>query len=126
MTDIKKDYPKPQQVGQLSFKIINLLKINYKPQKIFIGRTNIKHIKKRHPEEFEQYLQRISDIIANPDYVGQNPRQGSIEYIKVFEHNVLVAVRASKSGTLFVRSMYTITEAKLKRYLTSNRLVKVQ
>ncbi len=74
---------KPQEVGYLTARVIELLKIEYPPQAIYIGRTNIKHIRKKHPQIFHKYLQQIPEIISNPDYVGQNPRQEGFEYIKV-------------------------------------------
>lgn len=47
-----------------------------------IGDSNIEHIKNIHPYEYEQYFPRIEEIISEPDYVGKNPKDDSINYVK--------------------------------------------
>jgi hypothetical protein len=58
-------------------------------------------MKKSHPADYERYGDRINIIIDSPDYVGINPKDSSIEYVKEFvvdgEH-VKVAVRVTGSG----------------------------
>lgn len=126
MSKIEKNYKGIQSVGILSEKVIKLLGLNCKPQNIFIGPTNIAHMKKEHPECFDKYFDKIPEIIAHPDYVGRHPSKGSIEFIKTYREHVLVAVRASMSGVLFVRSLYLINPKKLERYLRSGTTFKVR
>ena len=40
-------------------------------------------------------MTRIEDILEEPDYVGINPNEKSecLEYIKVFDENILVAIK---------------------------------
>ncbi len=48
-----------------------------------------KHVKKKH-KDCLKYLEFISDIITNPDYVGINPNEpDSLEFVKIFEDNIL-------------------------------------
>ena len=65
---------------------------------IFIGESNIEHIKKRHPYEYDKYFSDISTIIATPDYIGINPSDSSIAFVKEYKLNseyVKVAVRVT-------------------------------
>ena len=98
-------------------------------QPIFISEGNVEHIKNEHPIEYEMYFSELSNILSNPDYVGVHPNGRSIEYLKFFgdgPERILVAIRATKRGTLFVRSLYYITEEKFNSYIDSGTIKKVQ
>ncbi len=62
----------------------------------------------------------IADIIREPDYIAKHPLKPSIEYIKVFTEkngdHVLVVVRASGSGTLFIRTLFVMDSKKVAKY----------
>ena len=71
-------------------------------------------------------MDKLPEIISNPTYVGVHPSQGGIEFIKRFDENVLVAVRASKKDVLYVRSMYCVTEGKIEKYLNEGTIKKIK
>jgi len=110
-----------KKVGKVSKKVIDILGLDYDEEKsIFIGDSNIEHMKRQHLADYEKYGKNIIDIIENPTYVAKNPNQGSIEYIKEYKINndfVLVAVRISNKGTMFVKTLFTMTEKKKNIYL---------
>lgn len=98
-------------------------------QPIFISEGNEEHIKKDHPIEYEKYFSELSNILDDPDYLGVHPNGRSIQYFKFFgdgPERVLVAVRATNKGKLFVRSLYSVTEEKFNGYLESGTLKKVK
>lgn len=109
------------QIGEINKKVIELLKLEYKEGiPIILGDTNIEHMKRRHFEDYIKYGKDIQNIIKNPTYVAKNPNQGSIEYIKEYKINnefVLVAVRISNKGTMFAKTLFTMTERKKNIYL---------
>lgn len=121
------------KVGVIKEEVLNLctsgkltLTLN---QPIFISDGNEDHIKKNHPIEYEKYFSKLGDIIDNPDYLGIHPSGGSIQYFKLLgdgPDRVLVAVRATNGGKLFVRSLYSVTEEKFNSYLKSGTLKKVK
>ena len=98
------------RVGELNSRVIDILNLLFiVGTSIYIGEENIKSIKKKHPKDYEKYGKEIKNIIANPTYLAKHPKKNSIEYIKVFKEGedfVLVAVRASGSGIMFVRSIF--------------------
>jgi phage-Barnase-EndoU-ColicinE5/D-RelE like nuclease3 len=116
---------KIQTVGYLRQDIIDLLGIPLPAKEILMYPGAIKHMKKR-PEHFEMYFQRIPDIINNPDYIGVHPSElNSIEFVKVLEGNVLVAVKLDPKGYLYLSSMYELTPSKVPKRLKSGRLIQV-
>ncbi len=82
-----------------------------------------KHVLKRHPLDI-QYLEKISEIIVSPDYIGQNPKEpNSIELIKSYSDDVQIAIKLdSKNNYYFVASLYQITKKKINNRLFSGRL----
>ena len=116
-----KDY-----VGKLNDEVIEMLDLPYENRDIFIGGTNKKHIMKRHKKEFDNYIDKIPEIIESPTYVGVHPSRGGIEFIKEYDENILVAVQASNRDILFVRSMYMITEDKINKYLKNGTIKNMQ
>lgn len=110
-----------KQIGMVNYKVIELLDLNYKEElPIFLGDSNIEHMKKQHFEDYEKYVEDIKNIINNPTYVARNPNQDSIEYIKEYKIDnafVLVAVRISSKGTMFAKTLFTMTERKKNIYL---------
>lgn len=118
-----------KNVGKLNNKVIKLLNLSITEElPIILTESSIEHIKSNHEEDYLMYGSKIKDIINNPTYIARNPKQGSIEYIKEYKVNnseyVLVAVRASSKGQMFVRTMFKMTMKKINTYLNSGYAVK--
>jgi hypothetical protein len=95
---------------------------------IYLGRSNIAHMQRRHPADYAKYGQYIPQILAAPDYVGINPSDGSIEYVKDFQVNgefVKVAVRLSQGGVLYARSLYVLNPNRVQNFSRKGTLKKV-
>ena len=118
-----------KEVGWLSKQVIDKLGISGIPinTPIFIGSSNIKHMLTTHPVDYNKYKDNISEIINNPDYGYLNVSDNSIELIKDFVNNsehVRTAIRISNNNKLFLRTLFTITDKKLKNYIKSKKLIK--
>ncbi len=116
-------------VGNLSQRVISLLGLSLQDQQpIYLGSSNISHMMSRHPADYAKYGQFIPQILASPDYVGQNPADGSIEYVKDFQINgeyVKVAVRLSGGGALYARSLYVLNPKRVQNFIRKGTLKKV-
>ena len=104
-----------EKVGEISEEVKTALGLEFAVgTPIYIGPTNIEHMEREHPVEFECFFECLPQIISAPDYVGLNPKDGSIEYIKTFStcagKHLKLAVRISKDNFLFARSLYEIFE----------------
>lgn len=118
----------PIQVGTVSANVVAALGLNIPVNTpIFIGGSNITHMKSKHPNDYAKYGQYINTILACPDYVGVNPNDNSIEYVKEFVINndfVKVAVRVSQSGNLYARSLYVLNPNRVKNFVANGTLKK--
>ncbi len=115
------------KVGVYQEKFNILLEISLPISDIYLYPGVKKHIKKNH-SDYIQYFDRISDIISMPDFIGKHPKiESSIEFIKVFDENILVSVNLDKkNGYLYVSSLYDVKQGKIERRLNSGRLVKFE
>ncbi|WP_461207642.1 PBECR3 domain-containing polyvalent protein [Clostridium sp. DL1XJH146] len=117
-----------KKVGELSKKIIDEFNLTLlEGQPILCGKSNIDHMKNKHPESYRIYGDKISEIINSPDFIAKHPNKKSIEYIKVFKNKkddyVLVAVRASGNNRLFVKTLFIMDTEKVEKYRKKNALV---
>jgi hypothetical protein len=116
-----------RKVGEINQRVIELLGLDIEVgTAIFMGKSNVVHMQKNHPQDYKTYHRHIPDIIAAPDYVGVNPNDDSIEYVKIFEVDnnfVKVAVRVSDSGNFYARTIYARELDKLEKFIESGSLV---
>ena len=117
------------EVGKVSARVIALLGLSADvDQPIYLGDSNIAHMKSRHPGDYAKYGPLIPLILSTPDYVGQNPSDGSVEYVKDFQVNgefVKVAVRLSGSGVFYARSVYVLNPNRVQNFIQKGTLKKV-
>ncbi len=111
-----------KQIGTINKKVIKLLGLNYNEElPIFLGESNIIHMKRQHPKDYKKYGNKIVDIVNNPTYIARNPKQDSVEYIKEYKIEndfVLVAVRVTNNGVMFARTLFIMTDKKKHQYLS--------
>lgn len=116
-------------IGTISQKIISAFNLPCPANTpIMIGDTNIDHMKDTHPIDYHRYGPHIEEIILSPDYVGLDPKNNSVDYVKEFVINgneyVMVAVRVSNSGKYFARSLFVTDKGKIDRFLAKGTLKK--
>lgn len=120
---------KPKKIGIISSKVITALELKIEQgESILLGDSNIEHMKKKHPEAYEKYGKEIPLILGNPDYVGINAKDGSIEYVKEYridDEYVKVAVRVSGNKKYFARSIYVLNKTRVKNFIAKGTLKKL-
>lgn len=125
MYDAKRGF-KMKIIGYISKDVIKTLGLNISPDTpVFIGESNIEHIKNRHPYEFDKYYKDISIIINSPDYVGINPKDDSILFVKLYNvdgEDVRVAVKIASGGKYFARTLHSLSTCNAERYLEKGTL----
>ena len=122
---------KVDKIGKFSKKIIDLLNLNIPENtEIYIGNQNREHMEKKHSHDYYYYHHLLPNIISNPDYVGIEPKNNSIEYIKEVSIDpsviIKIAIRVSSNGKYFVRTMYNISDYKIQSALNKGYLFKVE
>ena len=118
-----------KQIGIFSEKVVSLLSLDIEAgTPIFIGRHNEQHIRDRHPAEYDLYYSRIEEIIDSPNYVGKDPKTGSIDFVKTFQTGteyVQVAVRINASGIFVARTLFLLATYNAERYIRQGTLIKL-
>lgn len=119
-----------KKVGTVSKEVIEILGLDNVTvdTPIYLGDSNIEHMRLRHLNDYLKYGADISMIINNADYVGINISDGSIEYVKEYKINdefVKVAVRVSKGNVFYARSIYVLNKNRVKNYIAKNTLKKI-
>lgn len=118
-------------IGNLNKKVIELLNLHIQENtKIIIGQDKIKYTEKhKHKfssyDEYKKHIEMTPEIINSPDYVALHPNGESIEFIKIIDEIILVAVRVRQHGNLWVKSVFPITQAKLDIYIKSGTAKKL-
>lgn len=117
-------------VGIISDKIQRLLGCTIPgDEKIYLGQSNIAHMKARHWEDYQKYGSCIPEILRLPDYIGRNPADDSIEYVKEFKIDneyVKVAVRVASSGKYYARSLYVLNHNRVHNFIKKGTLKRVE
>jgi len=115
-----------KMVGQISSDVIRVLGLDADSgTPIYMGESNIQHMMQRHPNDYIKYGDKIPDILNHPDYVGTNPSDGSIEYVKEFlidGEYVKVAVRISGTGKYYARSLYVLNPNRVRNFIAKGTL----
>ena len=110
-----------KKIGVFSAQIIEILELN-------IPAGTPIYIADSHPDDFAQYGSELNNIIANPDYVGKNAKDNSIEFTKEYYINgeyVKVAVRISTHNIYYARSMYVLNPKRVKNFIAKGTLKKL-
>lgn len=119
-----------KRIGFFSSSVIRTLGLDIPAgTPIYVADSNIEHMKTSHPEDYEKYGSELQNIIANPDYVGKNTKDGSIEFTKEYFINgeyVKVAVRVSAQNTYYARSMYVLNSNRVKNFIEKGTLKKLK
>jgi len=116
------------KVGEISQRVIDLLGLSVDAgTPIYLSTSNIEHMVNSHPHDFESYGMDLENILNHPDYVGTNPKDNSIEYVKLYlvqnKEYIKVAVRVSTSGNYFARSLYSRDVSKMERFIKKGYLL---
>jgi len=115
------------KVGEYNKQFNEILNINITAKDIFRSNGLLTHLMKHNHPECIQYLDKIPEIIENPDYIGVNPNEKgkSVELIKRYENNILMGLKVdTKTNTLYISTLYSLQESKLQIRLNSGRIKK--
>ena len=113
-------------VGQYTTEFNKYLDYDMDEADIFCSSGLKVHIEKRHPD-CVKYLSLLPQLIKAPDYIGINPNEIGIsfELVKVFDNNIQIGIKLDcNNDYMYVATLHTITDAKLKHGIKNGRLKK--
>lgn len=70
--------------------------------------------------DFDDYVKRIPEIVNEPDYIGVRDKDNSLQFIKQYNDNILVAVRVNTKGNLSLRTLYPVSDGQISDYIKKN------
>jgi len=115
-----------QLVGIIPDCIIKHYSLQCNSYEVYMPPGVLKHLKKKgHWNDFVTYHQDIPNMIANPDYAGQNPKEpGTVEIYKIVNDHVLLPIKLNADSGLFLSSFYILDNgaAKIIKRLRSGRI----
>lgn len=118
-----------KQIGRFSERIIKTLDLDIPVgTPIYIADSNIEHIKNRHPYEYDKYFNDIENILKSPDYVGINPKDKSISFVKEYFVNsefIRVAVRITSNQNSYAKTLHLLSTYNAERYIQKGTLIKL-
>ena len=112
-------------VGKHNKRINDILGLNLDELDIFRSSGLIAHLLKRKHYSAIKYLDKIPDIIQNPDYVGINPNENGVSYelVKQIKDHFVLGIKLESNGKyLFVSTFHRIAEKDVNKQLNSGRL----
>lgn len=114
-----------QLVGCVPKCIIDYYSIQCAGLDVYMPPGVLKHLKKRgHWQDFITYHQDIPNMISNPDYAGQNPKEtDSVELYKVINDHIILPIKLNTNG-LFLSSFYILDNGadKIQKRLNNQRI----
>lgn len=111
------------EIGIFLKKYNQILNTNFPILPIYKSEGLKIHVQKKHSNCLK-YIEHISEILVNPDYIGSKDEH-SVELIKKFDDNILLALNLDiKNQYFYVASLYNITESKINNRLNSGHLKK--
>lgn len=117
-------------IGKINKKISTKLNLSELENKsVYIGESNIEHMKNSHPDDFRKYFNCLGEILNDPDYARINKKDSSIELVKKFLINneyVKLAIRISLTGILYARSLYVLNPQRVERFIEKGTLQKIK
>ncbi|MCI8352423.1 MAG: hypothetical protein HFJ58_02205 [Clostridia bacterium] len=98
------------------------------PRNIVLTAERIYHCEKHKSQykdenSYNNSIESIPAIIKEPDFIGFNNSNNSIQYVKKLEDTTLVAVRISYKGALKLRTVFPLTEFDLNKKIASKKLI---
>lgn len=116
-----------EQIAVITQEVIDALGLDCSPSTpIYLGDYNIEHMKESHPADYNKHERHIEEILNNPEYVGINPTDESIEYVREYKNEnaeyVKVAVRVALSGDYYARSLYSLRPARVESFIKKGTL----
>ncbi|MCD7906028.1 MAG: hypothetical protein LUG24_10875 [Clostridiales bacterium] len=114
------------KVGKYNLDFNDILGLDIEELDIYRPKGLYAHMKKRNHDRCLKYIDKIPEIVENPDYIGVNPNEKggeSLELIKKYKGNVLVGIKLDKNNNhLYVSTMYAVQDSKIERRLFSGRI----
>ncbi len=112
-------------VGRYKAEYNDILQTDIPLVKIYYSKGLKAHLINKKHFDCIKYIEKLEEIIKNPDYIGINEYEHgkSFEIVKVFEDTILVGIKFNETQNyLYVSTIYRVHPSKLARRLHSGKI----
>ena len=108
-------------VGKISYDIYKPLTPNMTNNEVVISDTQIDHVMKRHPADYEAYLEYMAECVSDPDYVIASNKPNTAIVLKELEVEgkmvkVILRLQTTSDPVGYKNSIITFQHIEKKRY----------
>ena len=118
-------------LGNLNWEIYQSITDRYVTNEVVITEEQLRHIKKRHQEAYQDVLHYLKETLDSPDYIFKDSHPDTGLVIKEIRREAMIFLLVLKIATSSGKSGYKnsvisgwrITEKRLKNYLRNKKLI---
>ena len=118
-------------IGKIDREIYRCISGNIVTDEVIITDVQIKHIKERHPNDYEQFSKYFAEIIAEPDYILEANRPNTAFEKKKIEiekmhFQLILRLKTSSDPQNYKNSIITflkIDQRKWEKYLRNKKIL---
>ncbi len=113
-------------IGKINVEIYKCVSEDIVSDEVIITENQITHIRERHPNAYEHYNDRFSEIVAKPDYILEANKPNSALILKQFQSEngytkTVLRLQTSLDNPEYKNSIITFVEINEREW---NRLIK--
>lgn len=118
-------------VGKIDLKIYRCVTQDITTDEVIITDAQIKHIKERHPQDYEKYHSFIRQIISEPDYILEANKPNTAFVLKKVSENgqnyqLILRLKTSTDIASYKNSVITflkVDDKKIAKYLRNKKIL---
>lgn len=112
------------EIAHFNTKLNPILGTQFEAFKIYKSKGLLTHLIKRKHFVAAKYIDDLSQIIINPDYVGYYNE--NIELVKIFKDNIFISIKLDvKKSKYYVATVFDVKQSKIDSYIKNGRWKKV-
>lgn len=114
-------------IGTINISKLSLLCDNITTDEVIITFKQIEHIENQRKGLYDQYKNKLFEIIANPDYILDDPKQAETGLIiKKYEKNIVIVLKINRCNDNRknpIITMWEIKDKRLESYLKTHKTI---
>lgn len=108
-------------VGKINKEIYKCITDDIVTEDVIITDNQIKHIRERHPNDYERFAEYFSEIIADPDYILEANRSNTAFVLKQIQHDgmkfqLILRLHTSLDSAEYKNSIITFFKIETKKW----------
>ena len=113
--------PALQIIGKIDKRIFSCVSKDITTDEVVITEQQIEHVKKRHPNDYEQFGSFLAEIVAEPDYIIEANKVNTALILKTIKLNgelfkTVLRLAASTDNPDYKNSVITFMKIDEKEY----------